>query len=231
MDHRAKRIGLIGGTSWESTLEYYRLINRRSAAVLGGDHTAEILLWSLDFGEVLALKRRGAFAALARQFRDAACGLVEQGAELLAICSNAGHQRADDIAGAVPVPLVHIVDAVGAELRRRGVSEVGLLGTLDTMQGGFYRDKLRRDWTIEVCVPAPGVQARVHAIAVEEVARGVRAEGSRRELAAIIDGLCPAGVVLGCTELPLLVAPQDARVPVFDSLALHVDAIVAHAIG
>jgi aspartate racemase len=234
MGGRMKRVGLIGGTSWESTLEYYRLINQRSGAALGGDRTAEILLWSLDFGAVRELKARGDFAALAVMFRSAARGLTALGAELLVICSNTGHLRAPDIEAAVAVPLAHIVDAVGVAIRRQGLGKVALLGTLETMRSTFYRDRLRQAWDIETVVPALDIQARVHEIAILEVARGQRSDESRAELVRIIEDLCPGtagGAVLGCTELPLLVSQGDVEVPLFDSLSLHVDAIVARALG
>jgi aspartate racemase len=234
MGGQVKRVGLIGGTSWESTLEYYRLINQRSGAALGGDRTAEILLWSLDFGAVLELKARGDFAQLAVMFRSAARGLAALGAELLVICSNTGHLRAPDTEAAVAVPLVHIVDAVGVAIRRQGLGRVALLGTLETMRSTFYRDRLREAWNVETVVPEPKIQARVHEIAILEVARGRRSNASRAELIQIIGELCPGaagGVILGCTELPLLVSNEDVEVPLFDSLSLHVDAIVERALG
>jgi aspartate racemase len=228
---RAKRIGLLGGTSWESTLEYYRLINQRTGAVMGGNYTAELLLWSFDFGEVLDLLASDSASRVGAQFEAAAKGLAGLGAELLVICSNTGHQRADLLEAAAGIPVVHIADAVGAEIRRRGCSKAGLLGTLATMQGTFYKDRLRQRWGVETVVPSPEVQARVHEIAIMEVSRGKKDDGSRRELIGIVNGLCAEGVILGCTELPLLVCQDNVQVPVFDTLSLHVDAIVERALG
>ncbi len=228
---RAMRIGLLGGTSWESTLEYYRLINQRTGAAMGGNYTAEILLWSFDFGEVLDLVANGNADSVLAQFKAAARGLAELGAELLVICSNTGHQRADLLEAAAGIPVVHIADAVGAEIKRRGGSKAGLLGTLATMQGTFYKDRLRQRWGVETVVPSPEIQARVHDIAIMEVAQGKRDEKSRQELVGIVNGLCADGVILGCTELPLLVRQDHVAVPVFDTLRLHVDAIVGRALG
>jgi aspartate racemase len=226
------RLGLLGGTSWESTLEYYRRINEATNRILGGLSTAEMIIWSFDFGAVWALKERGDSAGIARMFDDAARHLAAGGAELLVICSNAGHLRADAVAAASRLPVVHIVDAAGAALQRIGARRAGLLGTLDTMQGEYYRARLRERFAVETLVPDEAAQQRVHAIAIEEVARGRRLPGSTDELARIVEDLARQGadaVILGCTELPL-VAPRSATpVPLLDTIALHVEAIVERA--
>ncbi len=227
---RAKRIGLLGGMSWESTLEYYRLINERTAARLGGNYTAEILLWSFNFGEILELLAQERSAEVGEKIATGARGLADLGAELLVICTNSGHARAYALQEAAGIPVVHIADAVGAEMRRRGIQKAGLLGTIATMQGTFYKEHLLKNWDIETVVPSPEVQARVHRIAIEEIACGKRLESSRRDLANIANDLCSDGVILGCTELPLLVTQQDVSVPVLNTLGLHVDAIVERAI-
>ncbi len=227
---RTKRIGLLGGMSWESTLEYYRLINERTGARLGGNSTAEILLWSFNFGQILELLAQERSAEVGEQIAAGARGLADLGAELLVICTNSGHARAHALQEAAGIPVVHIADAVGAEMRRRGIQKAGLLGTIATMQGTFYREHLLKNWDIETVVPSPDVQARVHHIAIEEIACGKRLEKSRRDLANIANNLCSDGVILGCTELPLLVTQQDVSVPVLNTLGLHVDAIVERAI-
>jgi aspartate racemase len=232
-ERRMARLGLIGGTSWESTLEYYRRLNEATNHRLGGLSTVEIILWSLDFGVVWDCKERGDFAALQRMFDEAARHLAAGGAELIVICSNSGHQRADTVEAASGLPLVHIVDAVGQEIERLGAGRVGLLGTLDTMRGSYYGDRLKQRFGIDVIVPPPPEQERVHAIAIEEVARGVRLERSRAELGRIVDGLAARGaeaVILGCTELPL-VAPEQARLPLVDTVAVHVEAIIEAAVA
>ncbi len=227
---RTRRIGLLGGMSWESTLEYYRLINERTAARLGGNYTAEVLLWSFNFGDILDLLAQDRSAEVGKQIEAGARGLAALGAELLVICTNSGHARAHALQEAAGIPVVHIADAVGAEMRRRGIRKAGLLGTIATMQGAFYRDHLLANWDIETTVPSQAVQERVHQIAIEEIACGKRLESSKQDLVNIANGLCRDGVILGCTELPLLVTQQDVNVPVFNTLSLHVDAIVERAI-
>lgn len=230
-DRRIARLGLLGGTSWESTLEYYRLLNEATNRKLGGLSTVEMILWSLDFGAIWDCKDRGDFVAIGRMFDEAARHLASGGAELIVICSNSGHQRADAVEAATGLPVVHIVDAAGIEMSRLGARRVGLLGTLETMTGGYYRDRLKDRFGIEVVVPPKEQQARVHEIAVDEVARGIRLESSRADLGRIVNELVDAGseaVVLGCTELPLI-APQGARVPLLDTIKIHVEAIVRAA--
>jgi aspartate racemase len=227
-----KRLGLLGGTSWESTIEYYRLINQRSAAILGGNSTVELLLWSFDFGEILDYKARSDGAKIAEMFSKAAHGLAAMGAELLVICSNTGHQRAQELQEATKIPVVHIADACGEAIRVRQLDRVGLLGTLDTMEGSFYSEKLKK-FGLDVVVPGKKARNRVHEIAIDEISQGKRLDGSRIELLAVVDELKlqgAQGVILGCTELPLLVCQTDTSMPLFDTLSLHVDEIVRRAL-
>jgi aspartate racemase len=228
---RLARLGLLGGTSWESTLEYYRMLNQATNRLLGGLSTVEIVLWSLDFGAIWHAKERKDFTSIGKMFDMAARDLLHAGVELLAICSNSGHQRADAVEAATGLPVVNIIDATGEELRRLGVRRVGLLGTLETMQGQYYRDRLLARFGMETVVPSPNVQTRVHEIAVNEVARGIRLESSRDDLARVVDGLSRQGadaVILGCTELPLI-APAAAPVPLLDTISIHVEEIVRRA--
>jgi aspartate racemase len=231
-----KRIGLIGGTSWESTLQYYRLVNQLSNRSLGGLDTAEVLLHSLNFGEVLRDKEasRGApnDARNDARFVGTARALVAQGADLLAICSNTGHRRAELVQAAVDVPLVHIADATARAIRAAGMQCVALAGTLDTMEAGFYVDRMKVMWGITVLVPERPDRERVHSIALDEIAKGRRLEGSKADLARILRGLVHAGAqaaVLGCTELPLLLCQDDVPFPVFDTMTLHVEEILRQA--
>jgi aspartate racemase len=227
-----KRLGLLGGTSWESTIEYYRLINQRSAAILGGNSTVELLLWSFDFGEILDYKARSDGAKIAEMFSGAARSLAAMGADLLVICSNTGHQRAEELQAAAKIPIVHIADACGEAIRLRQFDRVGLLGTLDTMEGSFYREKLRK-FGLEVIVPEKKTRDRVHEIAIDEISQGKRLDSSRIELLGIVDQLKlqgAQGVILGCTELPLLVSQTDTSMPLFDTLSLHVDEIIRRAL-
>jgi aspartate racemase len=230
---RPKRIGLLGGTSWESTIEYYRLINQRSNALLGGHDTAEVLLYSFNFGELVRQEEAGRYDQSSVRVLECAKGLVNLGAELLAICSNTGHRRAEQIEKAAGVPVVHIGDATGAAIKNAGVRKVGLVGTLQTMELGFYKDRLSTVWGLEVLVPPKSERNRVHEIAVEEIARGVRSENSRKEMISILDGLAAngaEGAILGCTEIPLLVSTGDVGYPLFDTLDLHVNEIVRRAL-
>jgi aspartate racemase len=219
----------LGGTSWESTAEYYRLLNQRTNAILGGVSTAQLLLWSFDFGNILCLKQTREFHKIHEMFEHAAKRLASNGAEILAICSNSGHQRADAVASASGLPLVHIVDSVGAELRRLGAKTVGLLGTIETMQGTFYKDLLKQRFGVTVIVPTAAAQERVDHIALCEISRGIQLESSKTELMTTIDKLENAGadaVILGCTELPLLIGRTPCRVPTLDTISLHVDGII-----
>lgn len=226
-----KRIGLIGGTSWESTLQYYRLLNQFSNRSLGGLDTAEVLLHSLNFGEVLRDASRGAQRNDDR-YVGAARALVAQGAGLLAICSNTGHRRAELVQAAVDVPLVHIADATAQAIRAAGMKCVALAGTLDTMEAGFYVKRMKAMWDIDVLVPERMDRERVHSIALDEIANGRRLEGSKTDLARILSRLIDAGAqaaVLGCTELPLLLSQDDVPFPVFDTMTLHAEEILRQA--
>jgi aspartate racemase len=232
MISHGKRLGLLGGTSWESTVEYYRLINQRSAAILGGNSTVELLLWSFDFGEILDYKARSEGAKIAEMFSNAAHGLAAMGADLLVICSNTGHQRAEELQEATKIPVVHIADACGEAIRVRQLDRVGLLGTLDTMEGSFYSERLKK-FGLDVVVPEKKARNRIHEIAIDEISQGKRLDGSRIELLAAMDELKlqgAQGVILGCTELPLLVVQTDTSMPLFDTLSLHVDEIVRRAL-
>jgi aspartate racemase len=227
-----KRIGLIGGTSWESTLEYYRLLNQLSNRRLGGLDTAEVLLHSLNFGEVLRDKDAGRGERNDERYVQAARALVAQGAGVLAICSNTGHRRADLVEAAVQVPLVHIADATAQAILAAGMRCVGLAGTLDTMEGGFYVDRMKAKWGISVLVPDRPRRERVHSIALDEIAKGHRLPASKAELKGILQDMMDAGAqgaVLGCTELPLLLGQDDVSFCVFDTMTLHVHELLRQA--
>lgn len=222
-------LGLLGGMSWESTAEYYRRINQGMAARLGGLHSARLLLHSVDFAEIAQLQEQGDWDAAGAQLADAARGLERAGASALLLCTNTMHVVAPAIEAAVNIPLLHIVDVTGKALQAAGVRRAGLLGTRYTMEQPFWRERLEQSCGVELVVPPEGQRVRVHAVIFEELCRGVVAEASRAEYVDVIEGLAAAGaeaVILGCTEIGLLVSASDSPLPVFDTTALHVDAAV-----
>ncbi len=228
-----KTLGLIGGTGWISTVEYYRLINEETNRRLGGLDAAKLLLVSLNYGDVDRLNQREDFAGVLALLLDGARVLEAGGAEGLVLCANTLHRYADDLAGRVSLPIVHIGEATAAEIRRRGLSTVGLLGTLPTMELGFYTGSLRKAG-IEALVPEKDDRVFVHQAIHGELLKGVvRAETKARFL-EIIAGLRrrgAEGVILGCTEIPLLIRQADTNLPLFDTLAIHAKAAVDFARG
>lgn len=229
-----KTLGLLGGMSWESTLPYYRQINETVRERLGGLHSARLLLYSVDFAEVERLQHAGDWVAAGALLGRAACSLRDGGAQLLVICTNTMHKVADAIEAASGLPLLHIADPTGAAIRAAGLSRVGLLGTRFTMEQDFYRRRLAERHGLEVIVPEAEARERVHRIIYDELCLGRIRDESRREYQAIIAGLVAQGaqgVILGCTEIGLLIGPDDVAVPRFDTAALHARAAALAAIG
>ncbi len=227
-------LGVIGGMSWESTAEYYRLLNRGVAERLGGLHSAPLLLHSVDFAEIAALQQAGAWGAAGDLLARAARGLERAGAEALVLATNTMHHVAGAIESAVSIPLLHILDPTGVALRGAGIRRVGLLGTRYTMELPFWRERLADRFGIELIVPEAEERAVVHRVIYEELCRGQVVESSRDAYAGIITRLSARGaeaVVLGCTEISLLIKPPDVRVPLFDTTELHVEAALEFAIG
>jgi aspartate racemase len=228
-----KTIGLIGGMSWESTASYYRLINEAVRERLGGLHSAKCILYSVDFAEVEALQRRGAWPEATRLLIDAARGVEAAGADFVLICTNTMHKLADDIQTALRIPLLHIADATGEQVRQAGLRRVGLLGTRFTMEEGFFRDRLAQRFGLECMVPETAGRATVHRIIYEELCVGILRPESKEHLGRIIDQLVQAGaqgIILGCTELGLLISDPEGPVPVFDTTRIHALAAVATAL-
>ena len=229
-----QRIGLIGGMSWESTAEYYRLLNRLVAERLGGLHSADLVLASVDFATVEEMQAAGrwdeAGALLARE----AVALAAAGAAFLVLCTNTMHKVADEIEASVDIPLLHLGDATAAAVRGAGVHRVGLLGTRFTMEQTFYRDRLASHG-LEVVVPEAADRAVVDRVIYDELCLGVVREESRAEYERIIDSLVASGcggVILGCTEIELLIDPSDASaVPLFATTRLHCEAAVERSLG
>jgi aspartate racemase len=219
-----KRIGLLGGMSWESSIEYYRLVNEITRDRLGGLHSADCLLRSVDFAEIELLQRDGRWDEAGERLAAEACALVAGGAELLVLCTNTMHKVADAITGAIEIPFVHIADTTAHAVRAAGLDTVGLLATGYTMEQDFYVGRLRDVHGLQVLVPGEADRRIVHDVIYDELCVGVVREKSReqyrrimRELAA--DGA--QGILLGCTEIDLLVGPADAPVAVFDTTRLH----------
>ncbi|WP_369932857.1 aspartate/glutamate racemase family protein [Xanthomonas tesorieronis] len=226
-------IGLIGGMSWESTLPYYRLINETVRAQLGGLHSAKLLLYSVDFHEIEQLQQAGDWDAAGAAMAAAAHALQAGGADFLVLCTNTMHRVADAITAAVPLPLLHIADATADALQAAGVTRVGLLGTRFTMEQDFYRARLQRRG-FQVLIPAPPERDDVHRIIYTELCQGVIRDASRARYRAVIAALQAQGaeaVILGCTEIGLLIGAGDAQLPLFDTAALHAHAAALHRLA
>jgi aspartate racemase len=224
-------VGLLGGMSWESTAEYYRLANEIVRERVGGLASARILLHSVDFAEVERMQASGEWDAAGRLLADAAAGLERGGAELLVLCTNTMHKVADAIESAVSIPLLHIADVTADAVRSAGLSRVGLLATAYTMEQPFLRDRLAAHG-LTVLVPSADDRAEVHRVIYDELCLGVVCDESRTAYREVIGRLVAAGaegVVLGCTEVELLVGADDSPVPVFPTTRLHVEAALAAA--
>ena len=229
-----KTIGLLGGMSWESTLPYYRHINEAVRERLGGLHSARLVLYSLDFHEIEALQRQGDWAAAGTLLADAARRLESAGADFLLLCTNTMHKVADAIEAASALPLLHIADPTAAAIQAAGLQRVGLLGTRFTMEQPFYRQRLEDRHGIQVLVPDEPDRAEVHRVIYEELCRGVVSEASRQAYRQVISHLVARGaqaVILGCTEIGLLVRADDAEVPLFDTCVLHAQAAAERALS
>jgi aspartate racemase len=219
-----KTIGLIGGMSWESTVPYYRHINETIRARLGGLHSARAVLYSVDFHDIEQLQRAGDWDTAGQVLADAARRLQAAGADGIVLCTNTMHKVAPAIEAACPLPLLHIADPTALAIRAAGLRTVGLLGTRFTMEQDFYSDRLRQRHGLEVLTPAMEDRATVHRIIYEELCVGIVSDASRREYRRIIGQLAARGaqgVILGCTEIGLLVGEQDTALPLFDTTALH----------
>ena len=221
-------IGLIGGMSWESTAEYYRLVNEFTRDRLGGLHSARCVLYSVDFAEIERLQVQGRWEDAGEILADAARALEKAGADMLLICTNTMHKVADRVAAAVAIPLVHLADTTVDAVRAAGVRKVGLLGTAFTMEQDFYRARLESSG-LDVRVPDAAGRALVHRIIYDELCIGVVRDESRKEYQRVIAGLVDEGaegVILGCTEIELLIGARDSPVPVFPTTRLHAAAAV-----
>lgn len=227
-------IGLIGGMSWESSAQYYRLINEAVRERLGGVASARTLMWSFDFAEIERLQHAGRWPELSRRLADAARALEAGGADFLVLCTNTMHREADAIEAAVRIPLLHIADPTGEAITAAGLSTVGLLGTAFTMEHDFYRGRLEAKHGLTVLTPDADDRAIVHRIIYEELVAGRVLDASRDAYRAVIARLVERGaqaIILGCTEIMLLIGQDDSPVPVFDTTTLHALAAVERAMA
>ncbi len=229
-----KTIGLLGGMSWESSIEYYRIINEEIRRRLDGTHSAKSVMYSVDFHEIEDMQRRGDWEAATRAMIDGARSVEAAGAECLVICTNTMHLMADDVQEAIGIPLLHIADATADVVHATGIGTVALLGTRFTMEHDFYRGRLEQRHGLEVLIPDDHGRTIVHDIIYGELVRGVVDATSRTACLSIIDSLMAdgaEGVIAGCTEIELLVEPDDVDVPYFPTTRIHAMAAVDWALA
>jgi aspartate racemase len=228
-----KTIGLLGGMSWESSLEYYRIINEAVKARLGGLHSAKSIMYSFDFAEIEALQRQGDWQTATERMIEAAQSIERGGADFLLICANTMHKMADEVQACISIPLLHIADPTAEAIRAQGLRRVGLLGTRFTMEEPFYRGRLLSGHGLEVIVPGEAERETVHRVIYDELCQGIIRPESRDAYNSVIQSLAEQGaeaVILGCTEIGLLVRQEDSPVPLFDTTRLHAEAAVAYAL-
>lgn len=228
-----KTIGLIGGMSWESTVPYYQVINRMVGQRLGPLHSAKIALYSVDFHEIEHLQHAGRWAESGEILADAARAVTRAGADVLVLCTNTMHKVAPQIEAAVDIPLLHIADATASRIRAAGIDRVGLLGTRYTMEQDFYRGRLESRHGLNVLTPPPDARDLVHRVIYDELCLGRIEHDSRAAFGRVVDELVSRGadgVILGCTEIGLLLRPGDAPVPLFDTATIHAEAAAEYAL-
>ncbi len=228
-----KTIGMIGGMSWESSLEYYRIINQTVKARLGGLHSAKCLLFSFDFAAIEALQMAGDWPAATALMVQAAQQLEKGGADFVIICTNTMHKMAEDVQAAISIPLLHIADATATAVQAQGLQKIGLLGTNFTMEEDFYRGRLVDKFGLDVIVPDRPERQIVHNIIYDELCLGITKTDSRahyRQIMADLAANGAEGIILGCTEIGLLVGQDDSSVPLFDTTLIHAETAVTYAL-
>lgn len=228
-----KTIGLIGGMSWESTASYYQLINQGIKQQLGGLHSAKLILVSVDFSEIEALQRQGDWQKMADILSSAAKSLEAAGADFFLICTNTMHKVASQVSDAVSIPLLHIADATGTQLISDKVNTIGLLGTKFTMQQAFYKHRLTNKFSIDVLVPTDAEQEIVHRVIYQELCLGIVDKQSRAQYLEIIQNLTQRGaqgIILGCTEIGLLIEKSHTKSTLYDTTFIHAQAAVAESL-
>lgn len=228
-----KTIGLIGGMSWESSIEYYRIINETAKEKLGGLHSAKSLMVTVDFAEIEKLQHEDRWDEAAQILVQCAQDLERGGADLIVLCTNTMHKLADQIIANVSIPFLHIADATAEKIRAAGLKRIGLLGTRFTMEHDFYKGRLVQNFGLEVLIPEQTDRDIVHRVIYDELVQGKIVETSREEYKRIIEWLIEQGVegiILGCTEIELLVKQNDSRVPLFPTTLIHAVAAVEKAL-
>lgn len=228
-----RTIGLIGGMSWESSLEYYRIINETAKGRLGGFHSAKSIMYSVDFAEIERLQGQGNWSEAARILTDAARKVELGGADIVLLCTNTMHKMADEIQQSIKVPLLHIADATAGRITEKKLKRIGLLGTKFTMEEDFYRGRLEKKHGLEVIIPEETERQTVHDVIYNELCLGTIRQTSRDRFRNIIKNLAAKGaqgIILGCTEIPLLVRQEDSEVPLFDTTRIHAEAAVEYAL-
>jgi aspartate racemase len=228
-----KTIGLIGGMSWESSLEYYRIINEAVKEKLGEPHSCKSIMYSVDFAVFEKLQHENRWELLTIKMIDIAKKLEKSGADLILICTNTMHKMASEVQNNIEIPLLHIADAAAEEIKAHNMSKVGLLGTKFTMEEDFYKKRLKKRHKIDVIIPDPKNREVVHNVIYKELISGIIKDSSREKFKKIIKDLeekGAEGVILGCTEIPLLIKDKDCEIPVFDTTQLHAEKAVEIAL-
>ena len=228
-----KTIGLIGGMSWESSSEYYRIINETIKEKLGGLHSAKCILYSVDFEDIANLQHQGKWEELTKLMIDFAQTLERAGADLIVICTNTMHKMAEEIQNNINIPLLHIVDVTAEKIIEKGLSKLGLLGTEFTMEEDFYKKRLKERYNLDVIIPSDNDRKIIDNIIYNELCLGVRKESSKEKFKEVIKKLISDGadgLILGCTEIPLLISQEDVEASLFDTTTIHSKAAVEFAL-
>ncbi len=229
-----KVIGLIGGMSWESSLEYYRILNEIVKERLGGLHSAKCILYSVDFDEIENLQHQGKWDDLTKIMIESAKNLEKAGAEMVLICTNTMHKMANEVQKELKIPLLHIADAAAQKVKEKKLKKVGLLGTKYTMEQDFYKGRIKKKYDINVIIPDLDEREIVHDVIFNELCLGKIKKESKEQYKKIIQNLIQKGaegIILGCTEIPLLINQEDFDVPIFDTTMIHCQAAVDHALN
>jgi aspartate racemase len=228
-----KIIGLIGGMSWESSDLYYQILNRKVQQTLGGVHSCQCLMYSVDFDEIANLQHQNNWIELSKKMINAAQRLEKGGADFILLCTNTLHKVADDIQQSIKIPLLHIVDTTSEEIKRKSLKKVGLIATKFSMEGDFLRNRYKSKFDIDTIIPEEGDRNIIHEIIYNELVKGIIAENSKRKFLEIIDKLIEQGaegIISGCTEIELLIKPSDIRVELFETTRLHAEKAVELAL-
>ena len=229
-----KTIGMIGGMSWESSIEYYRIVNQAVREKLGGLHSAKSIMYSVEFAEIEELQHQNQWDKLAEIMVEAGRSLEKGGADFVIICTNTMHKLYDEVQQSIKIPMLNIADATAEKIKSDGIDRIALLGTRFTMEEDFYKGRLVEKYGLEVMIPSPDQMEIVHRVIYDELCAGIIKPDSKHRYAAIIQDMVAkgaGGVILGCTEIGLLVKPEDSPVPLFDTTEIHARAAVDYALS